>query len=208
MSSRHETIVGPSGSKQQDVNYRLQDTSTLNALSSTSLSLPSNQKLKGTENYSAWKVNMKNLADLVNLTRFFTPSKMFLKPPKVDKENCDTASEEEFDNWFKWKTGDSKAKLALSYNVVSGVQKTIDSAESAESAWLALEKLYGGSEGLTMWKAIHDLIAINCDSYTKVEDYASAFNKAVEKLETIGAGVNKKWIPFLFVYRAQNTHIV
>ena len=59
-----------------------------------------------------------------------------------------------------------------------------------------------------MWKAIHDLIAINYDSYTKVEDYASAFNKVVEKLETISVEVNKKWIPFLFVYGAQNMYIV
>jgi hypothetical protein len=83
------------------------------SLSQTALTLPSYQRLKGTENYSTWKVNVYNLAKSASLAKYLIKNPINPKPKEITADNVKTATKEERQDWLSWEASDGKAILAL-----------------------------------------------------------------------------------------------
>ena len=109
------------------------------SLSQTALTLPSYQRLKGTENYSTWRVNVYNLAKSAGLAKYLIENPIDPKPKEITVDNVKSATKEERQDWLSWEAGDAKAILALSWNVQSGPGKILEARSLLKSAGTTLK---------------------------------------------------------------------
>jgi hypothetical protein len=175
-------------------------------LSQTTLTLPSYQRLKGTENYSTWKVNVYNLAKSAGLAKYLIENPIDPKPKEITAENVKSATKEERQDWLSWEAGDAKAILALSWNVQSGPGKILEGKKSAKECWDDLEATYKGTSVTMISKAITTLVSMKREQFNTVEEYVTGFKHATERLIELDAPAPAKWIPHLFISGAESSY--
>jgi hypothetical protein len=176
------------------------------SLSQTALTLPSYQRLKGTENYSTWRVNVYNLAKSAGLAKYLIENPIDPKPKEITVDNVKSATKEERQDWLSWEAGDAKAILALSWNVQSGPGKILEGKKSAKECWDDLEATYKGTSVTMISKAITTLVSMKREQFNTVEEYVTGFKHATERLIELDAPAPAKWIPHLFISGAESSY--
>ena len=194
--SRRNTVIRPgdSGPGEQDDLY---STSPKNdkprtrmaesTFSISSLQLPSYQKLKGVENYDEFKQNMMNLAISAGLEKYYITDPTRPKPKEITAENYKDSTRDERLDWDDWKTGDAKAKLVLTWNVLAIPARVIKGKLTAVECWDLLRTTYEGSGGTLVYSALVEVITMKCKAYSSTQNFTIAFREAINRLDTLQA---------------------
>ncbi|RLU23300.1 hypothetical protein DMN91_003504 [Ooceraea biroi] len=131
--------------------------------------LPAIAKLKGRENYTTWKIAMKNLSQLDGLW----------------KAVLGTETNED-------KRAKAKAKIILSVNEVLYVH--VAGSSTVQEAWTNLEKVFQ-NKGLTrkvdLLRKITTTRIENCDS---MEQYINEIMSTAHQLTGMGFEINQEWL--------------
>jgi hypothetical protein len=127
------------------------------SVSSGKYQLPESMRLKGEENYTAWKDAIENLAVSNDLRKYIHEKGR--APPYID-EFDDKADADDLLLWKAWAAGDSNMKLIIQLNVKTTLAQLLVGCKSAREMWTTLQTQYEGSGIVLNYNAI--------ETYTKI----------------------------------------
>jgi hypothetical protein len=113
--------------------------------------LPDGMKLKGEENYVAWKEAIENLAISNDLRRFIHEKG---RAPRYVDEFDDDVDEAQLALWKAWAAGDSSMKLIIQLNVKKTPVLMLAGCKTARKMWATLQTQYEGTGAVLNFNAI------------------------------------------------------
>ena len=129
---RSDTVIGPAQSAETSLSNQHK---MAESTSTSSLSLPQSQKLKGRENYTVWKENIVFLAASHRIDCHLIPSKRYPKPRDLSNdEDWEAASTEQQTQWENWVAMDAKALMIIRHNILGGLLDAIQGKKTAIDA--------------------------------------------------------------------------
>ena len=206
---RSNTVIGPA--KSAEISSLSSNPSNqlkmAESISTTSLSLPQGQKLKGRENYTVWKENILVLAASHRIDYHLVPSKRYPKPQDLSNDDdWEDASTEQQTQWENWVAMDAKALMAIRNNILSGPLDAIQGKKTAIDVWNTLQITYEGKGGMLVYHALNDITRLQCENTAKTDEYINTFRKLLSQLSYLKAPLSDIHAVILFVIGAKKTY--
>ena len=158
--------------------------------------LPDSMRLKGEENYTAWKEAIKDITVANGLRRYIHKKG---KAPEYMDEFNEKADKTKLAAWLTWEAGDSSIKLIIKLNVKSTPAQMLAGCKSAREMWTTLQTQYEGTGAVLSYNAIESYTKIKYEDYPNLEQFIIAFKKAIEKLANLDISPPESWHPILFI---------
>jgi hypothetical protein len=144
--------------------------------------LPEGMKLKGEENYVAWKEAIEDLAIANGLRRYIHEKG---RVPEYADEFDEKVDAAKLALWLAWEAGDSSMKIIIKLNVKKTPAQMLAGCKSAREMWVTLQTQYEGTGAVLNYNAIESYTKIKYEDYPNLEQFIIAFKKAIEKLSNL-----------------------
>jgi hypothetical protein len=158
--------------------------------------MPQESRLKGSENYGDWRRKMMTIATASGLNRFLgdDPS----KPERITSTGKN-ATKEQIRVWKDWTTGDEKMMTTLYQNITANPRDLVANETTTLGCWTTLETYYKLNGPEAEFSAITDFIEIKYEHYRSLDDFVSAFGRAIRQLSDLDISPPQAWYSSIFI---------
>ena len=178
----------------------------MSSSTSSSLMLPSCQKLKGEENYSQWVRAIETIADQFDLHKYYHADAPE-GPERVNEftiKSNDSEGQTKLKAWKEWIAQEAKMRQAIEFNIFPGPMAVIATEKTAKSMWAKLKLHYEGSGTMLEYATVQDYVRQNISDFPNLETFVNNFQKSCERLITLNLTDVRKWHPTMFVMKVKD----
>ena len=153
-------------------------------------------KLKGSENYESWKVDITSTLKAKGL--WWITSRKLEKPVIPDSESKTAVKKEYVSTILNWEDKNDRACDVIIFSIEQGLRVHIVKIEDAIKMWSILKTQYEQSDLTTLYLATKELTQSKQSNFNSIQNYADSLKRAVIRCSDIDNAVASECLAISF----------